>query len=62
MLSEIHTLDFSNGKKMGEKEKKVRNIVSDEFFLGKGDHWGEMAILTNWRVDYKATASTFCIL
>ena len=43
-------------------EKKVRNILLDEFFLGKGDHWGEMAILTNWRVDYKATASTFCIL
>ena len=34
----------------------------DEFILSKGDHFGEMAILTNWRVDYEVKASTFCIV
>ena len=38
-------------------------MIFDEYFLGKGDHFGEQAIMrNNWRVDYTAVATTFCIL
>lgn len=43
--------------------KKIeKDNVIEEYVLTKGDHFGEMAILTHWKSDCDAYAMVFCIL
>ena len=40
----------------------MEHIGDEEFILTKGDHFGEMAILTHWRIDFVVKACVFCIV
>ena len=44
------------------KNENMEHIGDEEFILTKGDHFGEMAILTHWRSDFVVKACVFCIV